>query len=136
MKEQVKTMRIIHLALTIGVTIAYLFLSEISSIDELFTLPVIEGNSFYFALIPIVAYLLSNMMFKNMLSKVDKKLKIDENLGAYQTAALTRWAILEGAAFIIIFNKPDFILFGIVTIIYLALLSPTESKITSHLKNL
>tara|TARA_R110002073_G_scaffold108336_5_gene243506 strand:+ start:87283 stop:87693 length:411 start_codon:yes stop_codon:yes gene_type:complete len=136
MKEQIKTIQIIHLALTLGLVLAYYFLAEIDSLEDLIIFPAIDKNSIVYLLIPFVAYIFSNFMFKNMLSKIDTKLKIEENLGAYQTASLVRWAILEGAAFIIITNKPDFILFGVLLIVYLAILRPSENNITSHLKNL
>ena len=135
-QQQLKTIQTIHLALTLGVTIAYFFLSEITTIDELFILTEINSSNIYIGIIPIVAYIFSNIMFKKTISKIDKKLKTEENIGAYQTAAIIRWAILEGAAFFIITNSPDFILFGAVLIIYLALLRPTESRIISDLKNL
>lgn len=136
MKEQIKTIQIIHFALTFGLILTYYFLAEINSLEDLMMIPSIDKNSIIYILIPFVAYLFSNFMFKNMLSKIDKKLKVEENLGAYQTASLVRWAILEGAAFIIITYRPDFILFGILLIVYLAILRPSENNITSHLKDL
>ena len=42
-----------------------------------------------------------------------------------------RWAILEGGAFLILFMKPDLLIFGIVLILYLVVLRPTEQKIVS-----
>ena len=136
MKEQLKTIQIIHLVLTLGVTLAYFLLAEITSIDELFILPEINNSTIYIGIIPIASYIFSNILFKRSISKIDKKLKIETNLGAYQTASLIRWAILEGAAFFIIISNPDFILFGAVLIIYLALLRPTENGIINDLKNL
>jgi hypothetical protein len=136
MKEQIKTIQIIHLVLTAGLILAYTFLAEINSLEDLMIIPSIDTNSIIYLLIPIAAYIFSNLMFKNMLGKIDKKLKIEENFGAYQSAALARWAILEGAAFIIIINKPDFILFGILLIVYLAILRPSENNITNHLTSL
>lgn len=136
MKEKIKIIQTIHLALTLGVTLAYFLLAEIASIEELFILPEINNSNIYIGIIPIAAYIFSNILFKNLIRKVDKKLKTEANLGAYQTASLIRWAILEGAAFFIITNSPDFILFGAVLIIYLALLRPTENGITNDLKNL
>jgi hypothetical protein len=133
-EQQIKTLQTIHLALTLGVTFAYFFLSDLTSFNDLFILPVIDKNSIYIGIIPIVAYVLSNVVFRMMLRQVDKKLKVASNLGAYQTASLVRWAILEGAAFYIIFNNTEFILFGAMLIIYLALLRPSETTITNDLK--
>jgi len=136
MKEKIKIIQMIHLVLTLGVALAYFSLAEIASINELFILPEINNSTIYIGAIPIVAYIFSNIIFKTLISRIDKKLKIEANLGAYQTASLIRWAILEGAAFLIIINNPDFILFGVVLIIYLALLRPTEIGVTKDLKNL
>ena len=134
-EQQIKTIQIIHMALTLGVTLAYFFLSNLTSFNDLFILPEIDKNSIYIGIIPIIAYIFSNIMFKSMLSKIDKKLKIESNLGAYQTASLVRWAILEGAAFIIIMYNPKFILFGAMLIVYLALLRPSERTIIQDLKD-
>jgi hypothetical protein len=58
-------------------------------------------------------------------------LKLEDKLPVYQTASIIRWAILEGVAFIILILKPDFLIFGILVIIYLIFLRPTEEKITN-----
>jgi len=134
-EQQIKIIQIIHIALTLGVTIAYFFLSDLTSFNDLFILPEIDLNSIYIAITPISAYILSNIIFKSMLRKFDKKLRIEANLGAYQTASLIRWVILEGAAFFIIISKPEFILFGAMLIIYLALLRPSERTIAQDLKD-
>lgn len=125
-----------HLALTLGVAFAYFFLSDLSSFKDLFTLPDITIATIYIAIIPMIAFIFGNLMFKSMLGKIDKKLKVEDNFGAYQTASLVRWAILEGTAFFIIMTNTDFVLFGVVLIIYLALLRPSESMIKNDLKNL
>tara|TARA_B110000503_G_scaffold83464_1_gene127386 strand:- start:127 stop:537 length:411 start_codon:yes stop_codon:yes gene_type:complete len=136
MKEQLKTIQLIHLALILGVTFAYYFLSDLSSFNDLFTLPDINSSTIYIAITPMIAFVSGNLVFKNMLSKIDKKVKVEDNFGAYQTASLVRWTILEGTAFLIIMTNTDFILFGVVLIIYLALLRPSESIIQKDLKNL
>ncbi len=135
MKQQIKTIQIIHLAFTVGAAFIYYYLANIDSLEDLMVLPSINTNSILYVLIPIIAYLFGNFMFKNILSKVDKKLNIEENLGAYQTASLVRWSVLEAAAFIIIINKPDFVLLGVILILYIAILRPSENNITRHLKD-
>jgi len=52
----------------------------------------------------------------------------------YQTASIIRWTILEGAAFLMLLIYSEFLLFGILLIIYLALLIHTEAKIKRDLK--
>jgi len=136
MKEQLKKIQLIHLALILGVAFTYYFLSDLSSFNDLFTLPDINSSTIYIAITPMIAFVSGNLVFKNMLSKIDKKVKVEDNFGAYQTASLVRWSILEGTAFFIITTNTDFILFGVVLIIYLALLRPSESIIQNDLKNI
>jgi hypothetical protein len=87
-----------------------------------------------YAVIPFFAILLSNFLFKSFLKKVDQDLSFEEKLPTYQTASVIRWGILEGAAFIILFLKPEFVLFGVLVIVYLVFLRPTEDKIASDLQ--
>lgn len=130
MNEKIKTLQIIHLALCAGLIIAYFVIGEIS-VEKLKTIPVIDSSSIVFAIIPFLSIILAHFLFKSQLKQVDPKLKLEDKLPFYQTASLIRWAILEGAAFIILILKPDFLIFGILLIIYLIFLRPTEEKITS-----
>jgi len=79
---------------------------------------------------------LSNFLFKSQLKNIDSKLSFDDKFPTYQTASLSRWAVLEGAAFIILFYNKDYLIFGILIIIYLILLMPTEDRIKKDLDNL
>lgn len=133
MKEKIKTLQIIHLALTAGVAIAYFFLLNKNAISN-FKIPTIDANSVVFALIPVIAIVLSNFMFKNVLSKIDSNLNFEIKLGVYQTASIIRWTILEGAALVLLLLKRDFFIFGIIIIVYLLAIRPTEDKVNSELK--
>jgi len=130
MNEKIKTLQIIHLALCAGLIAAYFIIGEIS-VEKLKTIPSINSSSLLFAIIPFLAIILAHFLFKSQLKQVDPKLKLEDKLPFYQTASIIRWAILEGAAFIILILKPDFLIFGILLIIYLIFLRPTEEKITS-----
>jgi hypothetical protein len=132
MKEKIKALQIIHLAITLGVAFAYFFVGDITSISNI-KLPEINSNSIVYLLIPIAAYFLSNFMFNNAINKIDKKLNLDDKIGFYQTASIIRWAILEAGAFIILFLKPDFIIFGVLIILYLLFIRPSENKINNDL---
>ena len=68
--------------------------------------------------------------------KVDKTLKNEEKIGTYQTASLIRWAIVEGAAFFILFYKSELILIGLLLIIYMLFLRPSEYKMIEDFKRL
>ena len=130
MTEKIKTLQIIHLALCAGLIIAYFVIGEIS-VEKLKTIPIIDASSIVFAILPFLAIIIANFIFKSQLKQVDRKLKLEDKLPVYQTASIIRWAILEGVAFIILILKPDFLIFGILVIIYLIFLRPTEERISS-----
>lgn len=131
MNEKIKSLQIIHLAITAGATAAYFFVGKIT-MDSLKIQSVDSSDYIYFA-IPILAFLLSNFLFKSQLKQANPKLKPEDNLGVYQTASIIRWGILEGAAFLILFMKEDLLILGLVIIAYLLFLRPTESKIIRDL---
>ena len=128
MNEKIKTLQIIHFALCAGLIVAYFVIGEIS-VEKLKKIPTIDSSSIVFAIIPLLAFILSSFLFKSQLKQVDPKLKLEDKLPVYQTASIMRWAILEVAAFILLILKPDFLIFGILIIIYLIFLRPTEEKI-------
>ncbi len=132
MKQKIKTLQLLHLGVTLGVAAAYFFVLG-KDITTNFTIPPIDSNSIFFALIPLIAIFLSNFMFKSMISKIDLSLSIENKIGAYQTSSLIRWAILEGAAFVLLFLKPEFFVFGLVIIVYLLTIRPTEDKVNNDL---
>ena len=125
-------MQIIHLAVCAGTILVYFFLGELS-IEKLKNIPSIDSSSIAYVFIPILAFVLSAFLFKSQLKQIDPKLKTEDKLPVYQTASIMRWTVLEGAAFLILFLKPDFILFGILIIIYLIFLRPTEERINNDL---
>jgi hypothetical protein len=132
MQEKLKTLKIIHLAICGGVLVAYIILGQITSLDAL-KLPVINNDSIIYLLIPFAAFLASNGLYKFQLKKGNPKLSIEENLPIYQTASIIRWAILEGAALVLLVLKKDFIVFGLLIIVYLFLIHPSEDKIKRDL---
>jgi hypothetical protein len=134
MTDKIKTLQIIHLAVCAGTAIAYFIIGDLS-IEKL-QIPAINSSSVIYLAIPVFAFILSTYLFKSQLKQIDPKLKIEEKLPVYQTASIMRWAVLEGAAFLILILKPDFILFGILLIIYLAFLRPTEERINNDLSNI
>lgn len=134
MNEKIKTLQIIHLAVCAGTILAYFFVGELS-IEKLKNIPTINSSSAIYLFIPVLAFVLSTFLFRSQLKQIDPKLKSEDKLPIYQTASIMRWAVLEGAAFLILFLKPDFILFGILIILYLAFLRPTEDRINNDLSN-
>lgn len=134
MAEKIKTLQIIHLAVCAGTILAYYFIGELS-IEKL-KLPTISSISLIYASIPVLAFVISSFLFKSQLKQIDPKLKLEDKFPIYQTASIMRWAILEGAAFIILFLGSDSLLFGILIIIYLIFLRPTDDRIHNDLNQL
>lgn len=126
MKEKIKTLQLIHFAICAGMILAYIFAGKFT-IEQLKGEGIISDDLIYLA-IPIAAFFLSNFMFKNQLKQVDPKATLEERLPLFQTASIIRWAVLEAAAFFILFAKPNLIIFGIILILYIVFLRPTEAK--------
>ncbi len=133
MTEKIRALQIIHLGICAGTIIAYFIIGDLSL--EKLHLPIIDSTSIIYLAIPVLAFVLSSILFKAQLKQIDPKLKLENKLPIYQTASIMRWAVLEGAAFIILFLNPDFILFGILLIVYLLFLRPTEERITNDLSD-
>ncbi|REH46431.1 hypothetical protein C7448_108102 [Tenacibaculum gallaicum] len=129
MDQKIKTLKIIHLALVAGVTLAFTILGDFKIMFNM----VIDNSSLLYAFIPAIAYVASNFMFKNMLRKVQKDASNEEKLAIYQSASIARWAIIEGACFLILILKPDFLLLGVILLIYLILLTPKKTQIVETL---
>ena len=131
MNEKIKVLQIIHLAICAGTVIAYLFIGQLSI--ESLKIEFIDSSDLIYFAIPILAFFVSNFLFQSQLKQVDFKLKPEENLPIYQTASIIRWAILEASALIILFLKQDLLILGILIIVYLVFLRPTEDRVNSAL---
>lgn len=127
MNEKIKVLQIIHLAICAGTVIAYLFIGQLSI--ESLKIEFIDSSDLIYFAIPILAFFVSNFLFQSQLKHVDVKLKPEENLPIYQTASIIRWAILEASALIILFLKQDLLILGILIIVYLVFLRPTEDRV-------
>ncbi|PKG51737.1 MFS transporter [Olleya sp. 1-3] len=133
MKEQLKVFRIIHLALVAGLVVAYFVLGNLSDFSQLKS-PTLNNDNMIYLAIPIAAFIISNLLFKMLVSKIDNALSLKEKIVPYQSASIVRYAIIEGAAFLILILKPELIVFGLLLIVYLALLMPTEQRIKRDLQ--
>ncbi len=129
MNTKIKTLQIIHFALLVGVTVAYFILGDLLNINT----PKLEGENLYYMFIPAITVLISNILFKKSISKINKKDKLEVIIANYQTASLIRWVILEAGAFIILILKPELIVFGLLLLLYLVLVRPTKEKIEREL---
>lgn len=133
MNEKIKTLKTIHLGICAGIVVAYFMIGNLSM--EILKIKSVDSSEIVYVAIPFLAFFLSNFLFKTQLKKANPKLKPEDNLPIYQTASIIRWAVLEGAAFMILFLSPKFHLFGILIMIYLIFLRPTEEKINNDFQN-
>lgn len=131
MTHKIKSLQMIHLAICIGMLVAYIFVGEITM--DTFKVPTIDSSALIYLLIPVLAVFLSNFLFNSQLKQIDKKANVEDILPIYQTASIIRWAVLEGGAFIILFAQPNLIVFGILLIVYLIILRPTQEKMERDL---
>lgn len=134
MSAKIKSLQSIHLAFCAGVILFYLFIGEISM--ENLNISNVDGSSLVYLALPVLAFVLSDFLFKNQLKQVDIKPKTEDNFAVYQQASIVRWAVLEGAAMLIALFKPDFLIFGILLIVYLILVRPTETRMKKDLETL
>ncbi len=128
MQQQFKVFKIIHVALVIGLILVYIVLNNNSIDIKNLSFPKVNSEDLIYVLIPLIAYFISQLLYKQLISKIDTTQDQQQILLNYQSANIVRWAIIEGAAFLILILKPEFILFGCILIIYIALLHPTEYK--------
>ncbi|PHQ61548.1 MAG: MFS transporter [Maribacter sp.] len=133
MKEKLKAIKTIHIALISGIALAYFILGDLQTLDFL-KISKIESSTFIYLLIPISAIFLGNLLYKQQLKKVGNNLTLEEKIAPYQTASLIRWAMLEGAAFFILFVKKEFIIVGLFLILYMVFLKPSEEGIKRDFK--
>ncbi|SNQ42278.1 MFS transporter [Cellulophaga lytica] len=134
MDQKIKTLKIIHLAITFGIVAIYFTLGDITALKS-FKVPALDASSVVFLALPLIAVFASNFVFKNTLKQAKDIKELEDKFGVYQTASIIRWAILEGAAFIILFLKPDFMLFGLLIILYMVFLSPTLDKMKNDFES-
>ncbi len=133
MDQKIKTLKIIHLSLVAGITLFYALLGDFKNLFNL----VIDTPSLAYAFIPAITYVLSNFIFRNILRNIKKDTKDEEKFTVYQAASIARWIIIEIACFVILILKPDFLLFGVLLLIYLILLAPKKAQIfqTLNIRN-
>jgi hypothetical protein len=134
MTQKLKPLKIIHIALCIGLSLAYILIGNLTDLDNL-SFPDIETDSLIYLAIPVVALFLSNFLYKNKVKEMNTKESLDKNISTYQTACILRWAIVEGAAFVLLFLKPDFVIFGILLVIYLITLYPSQDRMEFEMKS-
>lgn len=132
MEQKIKGLQTIHMAICAALVIAYIIVGKPTA--EILDVS-IDSSSAIYLVIPLVAIVVGHILFKSQLKQADRNKSLEENIPIYQTASVIRWALLEGAAFLILFLQPSLIIVGIALIAYLIYLRPTKAKIETDLAN-
>ena len=127
MNEKLKAMKLIHFAISAGLVLAYIFIGDLTSMDNL-KIPILDTSFLIYLTIPVGAIFLGDYLYKLQIQKSDASTPLEQKMTTYQTASIIRLAILEAAAFVLLIIRPDFVLIGICLIVYVILLYPTEDK--------
>lgn len=133
----IKTFQIIHGALAIGILaiLAFGFLSN----DILST----EGTNMVFLAIGltmlVIGIFIGTYLYKNRLTSITTSMSLQQKLSTYQTAAIIRYALIEGAGLFmgVQFLTSGNLLYASIAFVGLGIimyLRPTKDKIAVDLK--
>lgn len=139
--SQFKTLQILHAALCVGPAI-FLGLAFFVNTNQLVWFPNAEkGSTINFIGIgfAIFGVLLSTLLYRSLLSKIDTSLPLSKKFPKYTSAFIVRCALLEGAA---LFNTAVFMVTGclinaIISALLMVLLislRPERQKLVDDLK--
>ena len=134
----IKVLKIIHAALVLGLLVfgaAAYFSGE--GFGTQFS---VEGD-YYIYLVPsiaVLAYFGSKLLFKQELSKIDNSEVVKQKFAKYQAASILKFALIEGAALLALFQFMStryslYFTIAICLIVYLAFQNPTKNKLIQDL---
>lgn len=132
MQSPLKSLQIVHMALVTGVTMAYIVIGQINSL-EFFNISKLNNTSLLVVLGVVMVALISNLIYNQVLMQISKTATNQEQFAKYQTANIIRLAILEGTALLILFLQNDVLFMGLLLIVYMILLRPTENRMKHDL---
>jgi hypothetical protein len=127
MEERMKAAKVIHLSIVIGTVAIYFLLGDLLSMNFM-DLGAWDSVSYALLALPVAVVFGMNILYKNMLKSADNSRPLEEKLGAYQTANIVRWALLEGVSLILLILRPEMMLIGILCILYMAYLYPSVDR--------
>lgn len=122
MKEKFKIFRTMYFALLTGVILALIFGVDVS----LSSIGAISESQYVYLLIPIVGIIGSQLLFNSSFKRLNDR--HENKIANYQTASLMRWAVLEAAAFISIFDEEIPQINAVIIIFYFMMILPTFDK--------
>lgn len=102
MTRYLKTLKLIHISLVIGLTLFSVF----AYVQNNGFNADINTNSTLLYIVPVAAllgYFGSQVLFKKMISKVQDSDTLQAKLNHYQSASIMKYALIEGPAFVALF---------------------------------
>lgn len=134
----IKVLKIIHAALVLGLLVfgAAAYFSGEGFVTQFS----VEGD-YYIYLVPsiaVLAYFGSKLLFKQELSKIDNSEAVKQKFAKYQAASILKFALIEGAALLALFQFMStryslYFTIAICLIVYLAFQNPTKNKLIQDL---
>ncbi len=134
MKEDFKALKIIHMAICAGMVLIYTVLIGLSVVE--YKMLAFDQGNLLFLMLPIGAIFLSYFVFKYQLKQVNPNAPVEQKFTKYRKASISRWAILEAAVILIIFLKPNLMAFGMILILNLAFLAPSEEGMKNDFRSI
>jgi len=138
-KEFFKELRILHLALLVGQLLIAGILYYITT-GEKKKMDFDSGDisSYFVPSVIVVGFMASSFIFKKLVVKAKSMDNLKDKLGAYRSASIVKWALLEGPALIgiilfFISNNLTFLIMGVAMIVYFA---TTGSSIEKTIEDL
>lgn len=133
MEAKFKNIQGLHFAICIAILIAYCMLGNITSFENVSSFSV-ETTSIISLVGLLFSFRFSQYLYKRQLKNINPQLELEEKIPLYQTASIIRWAIVEAAAFLILFLDPNFIHFGVLILLYLLWIRPSEEQFRKDIK--
>ena len=136
MKEKLQILKIIHIAICLGVIVLCSILIDTTNLSTL----KLDLFSLIFISVPISFIFIGNQLYKSTLKNTDKSLSIEDKVPSYQQASIIRWAILEGAVFFCLIysliQQNNFSIIGILLISYIIYLRPSEYQMKKDFESI
>lgn len=136
MNTKLKTLQIIHIALCAGILL-FMLVSILLNREHMIFDASLENTAPFNPIFPIfglLAALISIIIFKKLVLKIDNTLNLDSKIMQYQSAFIVSAALLEGGALLnivgcIITSNAFFLIFAGINLFFLIRNRPTKDKL-------
>ncbi|WP_443937176.1 hypothetical protein [Pedobacter sp. MW01-1-1] len=136
MNTKLKTLQIIHIAFCMAVFFFMLVTTLINKDRLQFDVDIATKSLFDFAfpIIGLLGIIISMVIFKNLIAKIDKTASLEKKFNEYLTAFIASAAILEGCTFFTIVGSfitqnAAILIFSLINLLYMVFSRPTKDKV-------